>query len=121
MRKLFKELNTLVDVVLVEGARDVKSLRRLGYRGEIVSCGVPNMGDFDLMTALSRRYCSVLILTDFDREGQSLNQRFTEILEHEGVKVEQGLRDEVGRITAALGVYAIESLDNMMDAVDRGV
>ena len=37
------------------------------------------------------------------------------------IKVEKGLRRMVGRITAALGIYAIESLDNIMDAVDRDV
>ncbi len=121
MKELLSEISGLVDVILVEGLRDVESLRRLGYTGEIVTCAATNVNDYDLMTEVSGKYRLVLILTDFDQEGLILNRRFAEMLEHEGVKVEKGLRRMVGRITAALGIYAIESLDNVMDTVDRDV
>ena len=121
MKELLSEISSLVDVVLVEGLRDMESLRRLGYVGEIVTCAAINVNDYDLMTEVSGKYRRVLILTDFDQEGLMLNRRFAEMLEHEGVMVEKGLRRMVGRLTAALGVYAIESLDNIMDAVDRDV
>jgi 5S rRNA maturation endonuclease (ribonuclease M5) len=121
MKELLSEISGLVDVVLVEGPRDEESLKRLGYTGEIVTCAAINVNDYDLMTEVSGKYRRVLVLTDFDQEGVMLNRRFAEILEHEGVKVEEGLRRMVGRITAALGIYAIESLDNIMDAVDRDV
>ena len=121
MKELLSEISGLVDVILVEGPRDVESLTRLGYTGKIVTCAATNVNDYDMMTEVSGKYRRVLILTDFDQEGLMLNRRFTEILEHEGVKVEKGLRRMVGRITAALGIYAIESLDNIMDAVDRDV
>lgn len=121
MKELLSEISGMVDVVIVEGPRDVESLRRLGYSGEIVSCAVAGVNDYDLMTWVSGKYRRVLILTDFDQEGTTLNRRFAEILEHEGVKVEEGLRRMVGRLTAALGIYAIESMDNIMDAVEREV
>ena len=121
MKELLSEISSLVDVILVEGPRDVKSLTRLGYTGKIVTCAATNVNDYDLMSEVLGKYRSVLILTDFDQEELTFNRRFTEILEHEGVKVEKGLRRMVGRITAALGIYAIESLDNIMDAVDRDV
>jgi len=121
MKELLSEISGLVDVILVEGPRDVESLTRLGYTGKIVTCAATNVNDYDLMTEVSGKYRRVLILTDFDQEGLMFNRRFTEILEHKGVKVEKGLRRMVGRITAALGIYAIESLDNIMDAVDRDV
>jgi len=121
MKELLLEISGLVDVILVEGPRDVESLTRLGYTGKIVTCAATNVNDYDLMTEVSGKYRRVLILTDFDQEGLMLNRRFAEILEHEGVVVEKGLRRMVGRLTAALGVYAIESLDNIMDAVGRDV
>jgi 5S rRNA maturation endonuclease (ribonuclease M5) len=121
MKELLSEISGLVDVILVEGPRDVESLTRLGYTGKIVTCAATKVNDYDLMSEVSAKYRSVLILTDFDHEGLMFNRRFTEILEHEGVKVEKGLRRMVGRITAALGIYAIESLDNIMDAMDRDV
>jgi 5S rRNA maturation endonuclease (ribonuclease M5) len=121
MKELLSEISGLVDVVLVEGQRDVESLKRLGYTGDIVTCAAINVNDYDLMTEVSSKYRRVLILTDFDQEGLTLNRRFAEMLEHEGVMVEEGLRRMVGRLTASLGIYAIESLDNVMDAVDREV
>ena len=121
MKELLSEISSLVDIILVEGPRDVESLTRLGYTGKILTCAATNVNDYDLMTEISGKYRRVLLLTDFDQEGLMLNRRFTEILEHEGVKVEKGFRRMVGRITAALGIYAIESLDNVMDVVERDV
>jgi 5S rRNA maturation endonuclease (ribonuclease M5) len=121
MKELLSEICDLVDVVVVEGQRDVESLRRLGYSGEIVTCAATGVNDYDLMTEVSAKYGSVLILTDFDQEGVTLNLRFAEILEHEDVRVEKRLRRMVGRLTASLGIYAIESLDNIMDAVEREI
>jgi 5S rRNA maturation endonuclease (ribonuclease M5) len=121
MKELLSEICALVDVVVVEGQRDVESLRRLGYSGEIVTCAATGVNDYDLMTEVSAKYGSVLILTDFDQEGVTLNLRFAEILEHEDVRVEKRLRRMVGRLTASLGIYAIESLDNIMDAVEREI
>jgi 5S rRNA maturation endonuclease (ribonuclease M5) len=119
MKELLSEISGMVDVVLVEGPRDVESLTRLGYTGEIVTCAAINVNDYDLMTEISGKYRRVLVLTDFDQEGLMLNRRFAEMLEHEGVVVEEGLRRMVGKLTAAMGIYAIESLDNIMDAVDH--
>lgn len=113
LKKFLKEVESLVNVVLVEGARDVQALRRLGFDGEIVTCGVPNVNDFDLMSSLSGKYKRILILTDFDQEGLEMNNNFSSILEHQDIIVEKGLRREFGRLTAALNVYAIESLDNL--------
>jgi len=121
MKELLSEIGDLVDVVVVEGLRDLESLRRLGYSGEIVTCAATGVNDYDLMTEVSAKYERVLILTDFDQEGVTLNLRFSEILEHESVRVEKGLRRMVGRLTASLGIYAIESLDNIMDAVEREI
>jgi 5S rRNA maturation endonuclease (ribonuclease M5) len=121
MKELLSEIGDLVDVVVVEGLRDVESLRRLGYSGEIVTCAATGVNDYDLMTEVSAKYGSILILTDFDQEGVTLNLRFAEILEHEDVRVEKRLRRMVGRLTASLGIYAIESLDNIMDAVEREI
>jgi 5S rRNA maturation endonuclease (ribonuclease M5) len=121
MKELLSEISELVDIVVVEGSRDVESLKRLGYTGEIITCAATGVNDYDLMTEVSEKYGSVLILTDFDQEGTILNKRFAEMLEHKGVKVEKDLRRMVGRLTASLGIYAIESVDNLMDAAELDV
>ena len=76
------------------------------------------VSDHDLAEEISSKYTTILILTDFDEEGLNLNQRFSSILERTGVKVETGLRRWVARLMARIGVYAIESLDNVRDIVE---
>jgi len=115
LRELLANISSLTDVVVVEGPRDVEALRRLGYQNELVISSQIGVNDYDLMNQLSIRYRRILILTDFDQEGASQSQKFSKILEREGVIVEQGLRRRVGKLMAGLGVYAIEDIDNMID------
>ena len=115
---MLRELHDYVDVVLVEGLHDVDSLRALGCTAKIEILNHPGVNDFDLADQIASKNTSVLILTDFDEEGLGLNKRFSSILEVKGVKVEYGMRARVGRLMAMIGVYAIESLDNILDTLD---
>ena len=111
--KIFlEELEYLVDGVLVEGSRDIDALKRLGFKGKIEACSKYCISDVDLVELLSEKMNTIAVLTDFDQEGLELNKKLSNLLEKRGVKVEVGLRREIGRLMAAIGVYAIESLDN---------
>lgn len=70
------------------------------------------MSDPDFCDSLSRRVESVLILTDFDREGRKMNRQLKRLLERKGVRVEAGLRSQFGGLMAAIGVRVIEALDD---------
>lgn len=109
---LFEELEWTVDAVVVEGARDVEALRRLGYRGRVEVCSRVGTADVDLVEGLAK-FAEVVVLTDFDKEGRRMNIRLTRLLERRGVKVDKLLRRMVGRLMAVLGVYAVEALDNV--------
>ena len=109
---LFEELEGTVDAVVVEGARDVEALRRLGFRGRVEVCSRVGTADVDLVEGLAK-FAEVVVLTDFDKEGRRMNIRLTRLLERRGVKVEKLLRRMVGRLMAVLGVYAVEALDNV--------
>ena len=113
--RLSQELPGLVDVVVVEGLRDIQSLRSLGYTGTIEALNRTGVNDFDLADDLVSNYSRILLLLDFDEEGLRMNLHFNQILERKGAKVEYGLRREVGRLMAAIGAYAIEDLDNIRD------
>ena len=112
------ESHNYVDVIIVEGMRDVSSLKALGCEAEIEVLSHTGVSDHDLAMELASKYASILILTDFDEEGLRLNQKFCSILERTGAKVETGLRRWVARLMARIGVYAIESLDNVRDMVE---
>lgn len=113
--QLLAELPRLVEVVLVEGLRDVQAIRSLGYAGELAVLNRAGVNDYDLVGEIASSFGSVLVLSDFDEEGVKLNQLFTSLFEKRAVNVEIGLRKEVGSLTAAIGVYAIEDLDNIRE------
>ena len=115
LTRLLGELETLVDVVIVEGTRDLEALRLLGFRGEVSLFSQMGVPDADFMDTASREYGSVAILTDFDEEGRKIDLALSEGFERRGLRVEKELRYEMGRIMAALRVYAIESLDNVQE------
>jgi 5S rRNA maturation endonuclease (ribonuclease M5) len=115
--ELLSEIHNYVDVIIVEGLRDADSLRSLGCQADIEILSHVGVSDFDLAEQIASKYNHVLILTDFDEEGLSLNQRFSSILERKGVIVETGLRRRIANLMAMIGVYAIESLDNIRDEI----
>jgi len=108
-----RDLNHLSDEgwsVLVEGQRDERALRKLGFRGHIASTfsvgkkGVAAFGN-------SRK---VIILTDLDREGAVLASRYLRILSHEGLRVSLAERRRLKH--ASKGVFLhIENLSRFED------
>jgi len=110
--EFFRDLEYLVDIVVVEGPRDVEALRNLGFEGRVTICSRVGVSDADLAESLADGASKVVILTDFDEEGRELNRRLSRLFERRGVKIERGLRREAGRLMAYVGVYAIEALDD---------
>lgn len=109
-----------MDTVIVEGPRDVAALRRLGYGGKIDVCSRVSVSDSDLVEFIAEEASSAVILTDFDEEGRKMNRSFKGLMERRGIKVESGLRRQFSRLTAILGVYAIEDLDNVVERTLAG-
>lgn len=109
---LFKEIESAVEVVIVEGLRDLVALRRLGFNGRVETYSKVGISDADMVEGLTV-YNIILVLTDFDREGRLLNNKLSNLLERRGVKIEKRLRRVMGRLMAVLGVYTIEALDNI--------
>jgi 5S rRNA maturation endonuclease (ribonuclease M5) len=120
LTELLTEFASTVDLILVEGPRDLEALRSLGYTGEVATCSRVHVNDAELAEIIAADNRNVLILTDFDQEGDELNTRLSKLVEHMGAMVERGLRVEVGRIMAALGVRVVEALDNVRDSLSDG-
>lgn len=99
---------------MVEGPRDVEALRNLGFKGRVEVCSRVNVSDADLVESFVREGLPVVILTDFDEEGQRLNRVLTRRLERRGVKLEAGLRRRLGKLMAVLNIYAVEDLDDAL-------
>ncbi len=91
--------------LLVEGPRDERALRKLGYKGVLVTVSSLGVGGPEAL-GYARR---VMILTDLDREGRVLAARFVKRLSRDGLKTSL---KERGRLKAASrGVFLhIENL-----------
>lgn len=59
--------------VIVEGKKDASALRKLGLAGEIITL---HRGEnlYDFCTDIAKRFHKVIILLDWDEEGESLNK-----------------------------------------------
>ncbi len=84
-------------VVVVEGERDRRSLRQLGFGAPIA---LVHRGDSLSVTAhrLSAGGRRVVILTDWDREGGQLARRLKEFLEAERVPLDLEYRRRLAKV-----------------------
>jgi len=84
-------------VVVVEGERDRRSLRRLGLEGSIVLVhrGLTLSATAQRLLAHGRR---VVVLTDWDGEGGQLARRLREFLEAEQVPLDLEYRRRLARV-----------------------
>jgi 5S rRNA maturation endonuclease (ribonuclease M5) len=83
-------------VVVVEGERDRRSLRRLGVSGHVTLLH-SGRGLSALTRALSKSGHRVIVLTDWDREGGHLAHRLLELLNAEGVHVDAEFRRRLAK------------------------
>ena len=88
-----REQNLEVPVV-VEGQRDVASLRLLGLQGDIIMLhsGEPL---FQVAEAIAREAKSVILLTDWDHRGARWFEQLSAALVANGVKVDGRFREEL--------------------------
>lgn len=94
--------------VLVEGLRDVASLRALGCTGELVPL---NQGKtlYEVCEELARRAPLVILLTDWDRKGGYLRAETTRAIEGSAARVDATFRDRI-RLYVDEPVKDVESL-----------
>lgn len=96
MEELLEELlcfSTEGNIILVEGKRDLISLRQLGIKGRIeLVTHHPLTETCERVAATGKE---VVILTDWDRRGTILEKKIAEDLQHYGVKIKHQLRERV--------------------------
>jgi len=102
LRGFVADLNVLSEegwLLLVEGQRDARALRKLGFVGNMVtisSVGRKGTSAFGGAT-------KVVILTDLDREGAVLASRYLKRLAHEGFRT--SMRERLRLKIASRGVF----------------
>ena len=93
--KLTEALNTLAEesargtTVLVEGRKDVETLRNLGVQGPILTVKTGGKSFLDVISELEElKLTKVVLLLDFDRRGKQGTNRLRRNLERTGIKVD---------------------------------
>jgi 5S rRNA maturation endonuclease (ribonuclease M5) len=115
INNFIKDADLCVDLILVEGIRDVEALRALGYKNKIEVCSHIGASYHDLVLRIAREGKKVLILTDFDEKGNNIADRISALLESEEIRVKRELRNKFSQMMGKLGVKTIESLDDIME------
>ncbi|MCS7110032.1 MAG: toprim domain-containing protein [Candidatus Caldarchaeum sp.] len=107
IRKIF---DNLVDdssedvVVLVEGAKDEKALRMIGVRGKILHAST---AEKELMNM--PKPSKIILLFDFDEEGEKALKRMAQSLTAKGYRVDQIYHKKL-RVLKRVGVTTVEAM-----------
>ena len=93
--QLTEALNTLAEesakgtTILVEGRKDVETLRNLGVQGPILTVKTGGKSFLDVISELEeQKLTKVVLLLDFDRRGKQGTNRLRRNLERTGIKVD---------------------------------
>jgi 5S rRNA maturation endonuclease (ribonuclease M5) len=74
-------------LIIVEGQKDCRALRRLGINGKILTAKTSKKSFLDLTAEIERRPGpQVILLLDFDRRGKELTKRLVQHLETMRIK-----------------------------------
>ncbi len=109
-------LNSEIPVV-VEGRKDVRTLREIGLKGEILRLG-KGASVFSLCEDISKKYEKVIILTDWDRKGGQLAKLLREGLEANGVRYDDDIRARIAVLTKK-DIKDVESLARHLNRLRR--
>ena len=121
---MLEELENLSErqPIIVEGARDVAALKKLGITKNVHPLN-RGMSVFVFCEDLAKRSRSAVILTDWDRRGGQLARMLKEGLEANGVRVNDRIRTQIV-ILSKKEVKDIESMPTFIDrlkATPRGI
>jgi len=96
LKEFIFQLNTVNQTVIVEGKRDSKALRRLGYLGKILEFhrfgGMVNFAD------TVSEYDKIILLFDRDKHGQKLTGNAIQLLQRR-TKIDTTFKKKLQRIT----------------------
>jgi 5S rRNA maturation endonuclease (ribonuclease M5) len=111
-----RDLNQLTEEgwsILVEGQRDEKALRRLGFKGHLASISSVRRRGMGAFGGSKK----VVVLTDLDREGAVLASSCLKALTHEGLRTSLAERRRLKH--ASRGVFLhIENLSRFADSLN---
>lgn len=115
--RLREVLASLYDVnrnvpIIVEGKRDVAALRALGFSGEVIAVH-GGKGLYEFCEELAGRFHRVVLLTDWDDQGEILHGKLSEHLR--GICEEFAFLREIVRFLCQKDVKDIEGVPVLLE------
>lgn len=114
LEELILELKNLSDagaIIVVEGRKDVESLRSLGINGEVKLSSQQPLLDFT--EKLSRSGKEIVLLTDWDRKGGMVARKIIDYLHAYSIIPNMDIRARIGFLVKKR-IKDIESLSKYM-------
>jgi len=99
--------------IIVEGSKDVRTLRSLGVQGPIFCAKSRRLGLFDFLETMGA-HSEVIVLTDFDKEGRALAWRLRRDLSQMRIKADIELWKQLKALTRS-EIVGIESLRKYLE------
>jgi 5S rRNA maturation endonuclease (ribonuclease M5) len=112
IEEIILELRALADsgaIIVVEGRRDVASLRSLGINGEIRLASQQPLLEFT--EQLSKSGKKIIVLTDWDKRGGMMARKIIDDLQFYGIVPNTDIRSRIG-ILVRKSIKDIESLNS---------
>jgi 2,5-diamino-6-(ribosylamino)-4(3H)-pyrimidinone 5'-phosphate reductase len=105
--------------IIVEGKKDLETLRTLGVQGLIVTAKTGGKSRLDLLTEIEKiGYREVILLLDFDRRGKEWTAILRQNLEKARIKVNVTFRKELLR-SAGKELKDIEGLTAYLQTLSK--
>jgi 5S rRNA maturation endonuclease (ribonuclease M5) len=96
------------DAAVVDGVHDRETLRRLGFSKPVFTRSKYSYSE--LVDRLAKKFSTVIILTDFDAEGELANVLIGRLLEERNVRVLKACRNTVGVSLKEVNTTTVEGI-----------
>jgi len=113
LEKIQRELKNCKDAFIVEGIKDKKALIGLGFKNIIVISGKPLYKVVEEVKASN--FNSVVILSDFDKEGKKKALTLTKFFQSSGVKINSFLRKKIKNLFKIQKIEELNSFTKIME------
>ena len=112
VKELVEQLNSEVDLVIVEGAHDSKALKLMGLSKPVLEISKSKKPLFEVVDWVVERFRRkrVALLLDFDDEGEKLAARLISEFSQRGVAIDLEVRESFRGILKNVGVKSIEGI-----------
>lgn len=119
--KIMDELaeRSTVEVIIVEGTRDIEALRKLEVGGNIRSLQIGN-SIVNFCEHLSAEYERFIILTDWDRKGGQFANLLRKAIESCGARYDDSVRANIARLTKK-SVKDVQGLPGFIESLRKSV